>query len=132
MTTKRLIGVALALAIGATPASAGEWWPLGFGPRNLATALDLGSVVDRGATRTAWFAISRVDLRGVPRLIRKERHEFDCRDGASRLTAWGDFYPDGRLAATGLAPTTAELKRVDFNVSGSHAVALWRAACGRR
>ncbi|HUQ13172.1 MAG TPA: hypothetical protein VM055_02750 [Novosphingobium sp.] len=131
MKAKRRIGTALALALGATPATAEQWQPLDFGPPNLATALEAGSVVERGGVRAAWFAISRADLHGTPRLIRKERYEFHCADGESRLSAWGDFYPDGRLAAAGLAPATAEFKPVALGGTTGHAVALWRAACGR-
>ena len=129
MTAKWLVG-ALALAMVSTPAAAERWQPLDFGPANLATAMDVHSVVDSRELRSAWFAISRLDLRGVARVIRKERHEFECRNGASRLSAWGDFFPDGKLAAAGRSP--AELKPVDFNVRGSHASELWRAACGPR
>ncbi len=133
MTVRTALGAMLVLALGARPAAAEEWRGIAFGPPGVFNALDVDSVKERaargGSVTSAWFRIVRPDLQGVPRLVRMENYEFRCARGESRLAGWGDFYPDGRIAAAGRAPTTAEFKPVELGGRSGHAAALWQAAC---
>ena len=126
----KLASTAAGLMLAASPAAAEEWMAVPFGPPNLSYALDTDTL-GAGDAVSAWFRITRLDLAGRVYLIRKERYEFRCSQGESRFAEWGDFYPDGRLAAIGRAPRSLEFKPVELGGREGLEVALWRAACGR-
>ena len=132
---KRIFGAVVVALLGASAAQAEEWQVLDFGPPNLASELDTASIAAfetdyDGTVTAAWFRITRRDVRDGGRYpVRMERHELRCDRAESRLAQWGDFYPDGRLAATGTAPATTQFKPVDLGGRAGHAAALWRAAC---